>query len=116
MTYGALARPDLPSPGCRVRLVCGPPAAGKTTYVKTHAQPDDIVIDLDEIAREQGVGRDRSGLAVELLLEERNARLEALALEPAERTAWVVLTAPSRTLRRWWCQVLGVKPGDLVVL
>lgn len=30
-----------------VRLVCGPPGAGKTTYVTDRAQPADLVIDLD---------------------------------------------------------------------
>jgi 5-methylcytosine-specific restriction protein A len=99
-----------------VKLVCGPPAAGKTTYVKAHAGADDIVIDLDDIAREWGIGRDRSGTAVENLLEERNVRLAGLAQEPPERIAWVVLTAPSRSLRAWWSAVLGVRPGDLVLL
>lgn len=32
-----------------IRLVCGPPAAGKTTYVKEKAGPDDLVIDLDAL-------------------------------------------------------------------
>jgi hypothetical protein len=36
--------------GPSVRVVTGPPAAGKTTYVREHAHPADIVIDLDRIA------------------------------------------------------------------
>ena len=30
-----------------VTLVCGPPAAGKTTYVPEHAKPGDVIIELD---------------------------------------------------------------------
>lgn len=40
-----------------VHLICGPPGAGKTTYVKDHAGPDDVVIDLDEIRRTVGAGQ-----------------------------------------------------------
>jgi 5-methylcytosine-specific restriction enzyme A len=109
-------RPDLPRPRCTVKLVCGPPAAGKSTYVAANAAPGDIVIDLDDIAREHGYGRDRPASAVAGLLYERNRRLAALADAPSGVVAWVILTAPSRSLRTWWRQKLGVKSGDMVLL
>lgn len=34
-----------------VHLICGPVGAGKTTYVKNHLRPGDIVIDTDAIGR-----------------------------------------------------------------
>ena len=37
-----------------IRTVCGPPAAGKTTYVAAHAAPDDLVIDLDQLREQYG--------------------------------------------------------------
>jgi AAA domain-containing protein len=111
-----LARPQLPMPACRVMLVCGPPAAGKSTYVRARAKPDDIVIDFDEIATEYGYNRDRPSWVVGELLEDRNARLANLASEPPERIAWVTLCAPSRALRRWWCEALNVRAEDLVML
>lgn len=113
---GDIARPDLPKPNCRVILVCGPPAAGKSTYVKKRAASTDIVIDLDLIARERGYGRDRPPTAVRPLLLERNRRLAALADEPPERIAWVVINAPSARLRAWWRQALNVATGDLILL
>jgi hypothetical protein len=113
---GALARPFFAAPSCRVKLVCGPPAAGKTTYVNAHKGPDDVVIDWDLIADEFGFDRKTAKDYIPELLEERNARLAALAEEPATRVAWVVLTAPSKSLRRWWCDRLGVRSVDLIVL
>lgn len=37
-----------------IRTVCGPPAAGKTTYVAAHAADDDLVIDLDQLREQYG--------------------------------------------------------------
>jgi hypothetical protein len=116
--YGDIARPDLPRPNCRVKLVCGPVAAGKSTYVRRFAGKGDIVIDLDTIAKERGFTRDRPQGEVGNLLRERNKRLAALASEPKERVAWVIMSAPSRALRAWWCEALGVRvqAGDLIVI
>lgn len=110
-----LARPDLPRPSCRVMLVCGPPAAGKSTYVKARASRDDIVIDLDLIAREHGWGRSRPASELAVLLTDRNGRLAALANEPPERVAWVILGAPAPSLRQWWAEALGVQPDNVIV-
>jgi len=113
---GDLARPELPRPSCRVVLVCGPVGAGKSTYVRERARPVDIVIDFDTIAAEWGYGRDRPSWVIGELLEERNARLAALASEPVDRVAYVIIAAPSQRLRRWWCEQLGVRASDLIVL
>ncbi len=43
--------------GAHVVLVAGPPCAGKTTYVEERAQPGDLVLDLDWIARDLGSTR-----------------------------------------------------------
>jgi len=112
---GSLTKPNLPRPSCRVKLICGPPAAGKSTYVRANARPDDVIIDLDMIARQCGMGRHRPGATRALLLI-RNQRLATLANEPHERIAWVIISAPSKGLRQWWCSALGVLPADLMVL
>lgn len=37
--------------GARIVVVIGPPAAGKSTHVLEHAAPQDVMIDLDKLAR-----------------------------------------------------------------
>jgi len=108
--YGDLMRPDrLPKPGCRVNLVCGPPASGKTTHVRLNAGKGDTRIDLDEIARQRGYGRDRPPEAAALLLAERNERLARLSEFPADHTAWVIMGAPGQKLRDWWGEQLNAQ-------
>lgn len=113
---GSPTKPNLPRPSCRVMLVCGPPAAGKTTHVRAYAKPDDLIIDLDAIADDYGVGRVRADDVLLSLLHKRNDRLAALAREPAERVAWVIVSAPTHKLRQWWCSALGVQANDVVLL
>jgi hypothetical protein len=109
-------RPDFPKPKCRVVFVAGPPAAGKSSYVRKHAASCDIVIDFDAIGYQMGVSRERSSEQINLILAERNRRLAALADEPPQRTAWVIVTAPSRQLRKWWGDALGAKLMDRVLV
>lgn len=54
-----------------IRTVCGPPGAGKTTYVAHHAGPEDLVVDLDEIRSRYP---DRETAASVRSLMERTAR------------------------------------------
>lgn len=35
---------------CQVTVVCGPPCSGKTTWVREHARPGDLIVDYDDIA------------------------------------------------------------------
>jgi 5-methylcytosine-specific restriction protein A len=115
--YGDLARPErLPKPNCRVVLVCGPPAAGKSTYVREHKRPEDSLIDIDTIAKDWSLGRDRSSDFTPLLLTERNRRLAKLACAPREHVAWVIITAASEKLRAWWREKLAVVEGDMILL
>ena len=54
-----------------IRTVCGPPGAGKSTYVADHAGPEDLVVDLDEIRTRYS---DRETAASVRSLMERTAR------------------------------------------
>lgn len=90
-------------------IVCGPPAAGKTTYVRARAAPGDVVVDLDEICLRLFGGpmyswnhrMDRSYLGP--ALEERDRMLGDLACDQRERVAaWFVVGAPEHEERERW--------------
>jgi hypothetical protein len=116
--WGDLVRPErLPKPNCTTWLICGPVAAGKTSFVEAHRGPDDIVIDLDAIAKtEFAMTRDRATEAVGMLLVRRNELLASLADQPREATAWFITSGAGAEQRRWWCRILGIPPDRLVLL
>ena len=98
-------------------VVCGPPGAGKNTYVAQHAKPGDAVIDLDELIAELfGVhGHDNTDMdKIGTAIGERNARLSRL---PDNGTAWLIASAPSMTERAYWKErgatVVLLNPGHI---
>ncbi len=93
-----------PIPNCHV--VIGPPASGKTTYVREHAREGDRVIDLDEIQHELfGVRWSPRQEHWRVAMRERNARLRDAARAGVGRT-WVVLAEPIVSKRKWWYRKL----------
>ncbi|MDO5619279.1 AAA family ATPase [Kocuria sp.] len=66
-----------------IRTVCGPPGAGKTTWVADHAQPADLVIDLDAL-RDQ-YGTDDLARSVRSLMESK-------AREYDRGDVWIIRT------------------------
>lgn len=88
---------DVPRPAIPVTLVCGPPGAGKTTWVRQQAQPNDIVLDLDVIA-------ERTENRFHALMR-RNKMVRGLASAQSGE-AWVVVCAPLATERIAWRTLL----------
>lgn len=99
-----------------VTIVCGPPASGKTHYVREHKADGDLVIDLDQIASTLGApelhGWDRdTWLAPAMYM--RNDMLGALSKYRHYNRAWLIVSAPRAAHRQWWADTLG---GDVVLL
>lgn len=99
-------------------ILCGPPASGKTTYVQAHAQPGDMVIDLDSIITSiQPDYRHWSTPDVDGLLLNRAIRIRNSMLGSLKRltsgAAWFIVAAPTQAERDWWADKLG---GKVVLL
>lgn len=99
-----------------VTIVCGPPASGKTTYVKANAAPGDTIIDLDAIMVEIDPGFSQwsaiSKTLVQSAIRKRNSMLSALS-RSAHGRAWFIVSAPSQQERDWWSKKLN---GTVILL
>lgn len=99
-------------------ILCGPPASGKTTYIRDHAQPGDTVIDLDTIIT--GIDPDYrhwstpeiDGQLLNRAIRVRNAMLGSLKRK-TEGNAWFIVAAPTQAERDWWAKTLG---GTVILL
>jgi predicted kinase len=67
-----------------VVLVTGPPCAGKTSYVRQHAQPGDLVLDRDALRGERQM---RDGLHRVAEMRDGQAWVIRCLPDPAERAA-----------------------------
>lgn len=107
-------------------VVTGPPAAGKTTWVRSRAKPTDIVIDLDALAVAlSGPGADSHGYCRDVREVAYSARSAALnkALERLERTrgldVYLIHSMPKEhhltRYAHYSAKVITVDPGERVV-
>lgn len=91
----------------RVTLVCGPPCAGKSTYVAEQANPGDTVLDIDVLAKLNGSPRDHGHEGRYY----RAAQVEYQALCELVRTstvaAWVIRGAPEPAARQKLAEACG---------
>ena len=99
-------------------FLCGPPCSGKTTLAYAVAQPDDVVIDYDDIARNLGSPTpwchpEPWRTAAE---HDMQAAIAQAAAHPSDGTAWVIRTAPrpgqrARLAEQWNASVYLLNPG-----
>jgi adenylate kinase family enzyme len=103
----------------RIVLLCGPPCSGKTTLAHHLAQPADVVLDYDDMARALGSPVWWQHPEPYRTMAEQHmqtAVAHALAT-PRDGTAWVIRTAPrpaqrARLAQQWHAQAYLLNPGE----
>lgn len=105
-------------------VVTGPPAAGKSSWIRAHAKPQDIVIDLDLMALAMaGPGADHHAHSETLLKVVHRARFAALneAYQHLDKTdVYVIHTQPGAKAlakyKRLGARIVVVDPGRDIVM
>jgi hypothetical protein len=93
--------------GIPVVLVSGPPAAGKSTYIKANAQPGDTVIDFDIYRKQLGGAKwDTRPDIIRGAFKLRNAAIDSLHSKTSG-TCYLIVTAPTKAERDEWTKALG---------
>jgi predicted kinase len=105
-------------------VITGPPAAGKSSYIKARAKASDIVIDLDLMAQAMaGPGADHHAHGDVLMKVVHRARFAALteAYQHLDTTdVYVIHTQPSTKAmakyKRLKARIVVVDPGQAIVM
>ena len=103
----------------RIVILCGPPCSGKTALAHTLAQPDDMVLDYDTVARELGSPVEWNHPEPWRTQAEQvmQARMRAALADPRTGTAWVLRTAPRARTRaslasQYQATIYLLNPGE----
>jgi hypothetical protein len=99
-----------------VTIICGPPCAGKTTYVLQRIKASEVCIDLDQIVRDlTNLPRHSwTEIVLDRALYKRNKLLGKLTRKSKWTKAWFIVSEPKAAWRNWWCKKLGTE--DIIVL
>jgi integrin beta 3 len=104
-----------------INVVLGPPVAGKSEYVKTHAKDGNVIVDYDLIAKAMGsrVAHGSTGSVRIVALESRKTAIERI-LRGLDDPAWIIHTNPQPKMLQAYADV-GAKftmldPGKNEVL
>ncbi|AMA00222.1 AAA family ATPase [Corynebacterium glutamicum] len=110
--------------GATIRVVTGPPASGKSTFVRTHRKPGDVTIDFDTLANElAGVdpaNHEHPQHIKTITKKARQAAIDAAITQAGDHTVWIIHSSPSEKLLDHY-QSLGaiidvVDPGKDIVM
>lgn len=104
-------------------IVIGPPAGGKSTWVREHAQPGDITIDYDALANTltpQAQGSHEHATAVKKVTKAARQAAIDTALNLVDTDVYIIHSTPSAALLQQYKthggQIVTIDPGRDVVL
>lgn len=80
-----------------LHIITGPPCAGKSTYVREHAQPNDVRVDFDALAQCLGAATSHAseGMPRECAFKARTAVIKHLLDHADECDAYIIHTDPA---------------------
>jgi len=89
------------TPRIHVTLVCGPPGAGKSSYVRQRAMVGDVIIDLDDIIQAITIlpRYERCAGVVPFAFAVRDAIIEQACKSDEVRMLWVIACLPNKDER-----------------
>ena len=84
-----------------VKVIWGPPASGKSTYVRERKGDNDLIFDFDFLMEDlSGLDiYDRNDSLIEYLVNFRSLIIDRLNTESRLDTAWLIVSYPSDELR-----------------
>lgn len=106
-----------------LHIVEGPPAAGKSTWVKQHAKPGDITIDFDNLTRALSPllpdPRDAPEYVKQVVKAARRAAIDAAQQYATQTDIYYIWGAPTpkgaQFYTRLGAQIITIDPGEDVV-
>lgn len=94
-----------------IHIVSGPPCAGKSTYVREHKQPGDVIIDYGLLA--EAIGDDHWDVKHPHVVQDmRRAAIDRILADADEIDAWIIDTAPTAASRSRYAEA----SADMVFL
>lgn len=98
-----------------IRVITGPPCAGKTTYMHEHATAGDVLVDFDAIAAALGGPAHQATGAIKSAALTARAAVIAELLAAPDAEAWIIHTRPSESDHARYAaagaQVIHLNPG-----
>lgn|GEM_PF-365114 len=97
-----------------LHVITGPPCAGKSTYVREHAQDGDVRVDFDVLAQALGsvVAHGSEGHVREAAFKARNAAVNYLLDNADDAEGWIIHSSPAE----WQLEAYEKVGAELIAL
>lgn len=107
-----------------LHIVIGPPAAGKSTYIREHRKPGDITIDYDALANVLAglapANHDHTAAVKKITKAARDAAIREAQKHATDTDVWIIHSTPAQSTldryRREGAEIHIVDPGKDIVM